>query len=231
MADNNRGFTPTPRKKNALDSKKLNLVAPCPTAPGKRSSLIWGVYSNNPRLTVYTGDPEDSSERTGYGKIAANLDTPTFFAFIEMLEAAAKSTEECKQKIDNKGFTWFGGKRSEVPVVVNSLIVGKDAEGCVWVSVVADNRPIIKFFIGPSEFHVLYHSTGKPFSKAEASSLYAVAYCQLLRNMVGNVLVTEYTEEVAKKPFNQTGGNNNQNGGGGGYNKPQNNGYTEDIPF
>ena len=230
MADNNRGFQPTPRKKNALDSKKLNLVAPCPTAPGKRSSLIWGVYSNNPRLTVYTGDPEDSTERTGYGKIAANLDTPTFFAFIEMLEASAKSTEECKQKIDNKGFTWFGGKRSEVPVVLNSLIVGKDAEGCVFISVVADNRPIIKFFIGPSESHALYHSTGKPFTKAESSSLYAIAYCQLLRNMVGNVLVSEYVEEVAKKPYNPQGGNNN-NQGGGGYSKPQNNSYAEDIPF
>lgn len=228
MSDNNTGFTPKPRKKNALDHKKLNLSAPCPTAQGKKSSLIWGVYSNNPRITVYTGDPEDNSERTGYGKIVANLDTPSFYAFIEMLEETAKSKVEFKQKIDNKGFTWIGGKRSELPVVLNSLVVGKDADGSVWISVIADDRPKIRFYILPGELVSLYHGDGTQFTKGEASSLYALGYCQILRNLVSIVLVNEYIEEAPKKPY--TPGGYNQNGS---YNKQNNNQstYQSEIPF
>lgn len=238
-------FKPAPRKKNALDHRKLNLTAPCPTAQGKYSALIWGVYSNNPRLTVYTGDPEDASERTSYGRITANLDTPTFFAFVEMLEAAAKSQTEIKQKIENKNYTWFGGKRSERPAVVSDLWVGKDKDGCVWISVLAENRPKIRFIIKPSEFYSLYHSDGTPFTKGEESSLYALGYCSILRNMVSNVLVNEYVEEVPKTPNNNRGGNqqggNNYNRGGnqgaGNYQQaPRNNDRDEsfvanDIPF
>ncbi len=225
MAENNTGFNAKPRKKNALDNRKLNLVAPCPTAAGKRSSLIWGVYSNNPRITVYTGDPEDGGERTGYGKIVANLETPTFYAFIEMLEQVSRSKEECKCKIDNKGYSFFGGKRSENPVVLNSLAVGRDVDGQVWISVIADNRPKIKFYIRPSEMTVLYNGDGNPYSKGEASSLFALGYCQILRNLVSIVLVNEYVEETPKKPY--VPGSNQ-----GGYNKQSNQGtYQNDIPF
>lgn len=228
MSDNNRSFQAAPRKKNALDHRKLNLSTPCPTAKGKYSNLIWGVHANNPRLTVYTGDPEDSSERTGYGRIAANLDTPTFYAFIELLERVARGTEECKYKIENKNYTWFGGKRSEVPVIVSNLWVGKDKDGAVWISITAENRPIIKFYINISDFHCMYHGDGNPFTKAEFTSLYAIAYCNLLRNMVSEILVNEYVEEAPKKPFDA---NKQNRGGGDSGNAKQQQPFGEDIPF
>lgn len=225
---NSRGFQVTPRKKNALDHRKLNLSAPCPTAQGKYSTLIWGVHANNPRLTVYTGDPEDSSERTGYGRIAANLDTPTFYAFVELLERISRGPEDCKFKIENKNYTWFGGKRSEVPVVVSSLWVGKDKEGAVWISITAENRPIIKFYINIPDFHAMFHGDGTPFSKAETSTLFAIGYCALLRNMVSELLVKEYVEEAPKKPFDAS--KQNRGGGDGNFNKPQAS-FGEDLPF
>lgn len=221
------GFNKTPRKKNALDNNKLTLRAPCPTAQGKKSSLIWGVYSNNPSITVYTGDPEDT---TNYGRIVANINITNFYAFIEMLEAMAKHDGESKKKIDLKGFTWFGGKRSEQPVVLNSLAVGKDADGGVWLSVIADNRPLIRFYILPDELTSLLHGDGSPYTKAEASSLFALGYCQILRNLVSIVLVNEYVEEAPKKPF-VPGGNNNYNKGNNNYNKPVDQSYQNEIPF
>jgi len=229
MADNNGGFQRTPRKKNALDNSKLRLSAPCPTAEGKRSSLVWGVYSNNPRITVYTGDPEDT---TDYGRIVANVDIANFYAFIEMLEATAKSPGECKQKMDNKGFSWFGGKRSENPVVLNSILVGKDADGGVWISVITDRRPMIKFYILPNDTTSLYHGDGSAYNKAEASALFTLGYCQILRNLVSIVLVNEYVEEAPKKPYVPGGGNNYNKGNSSNYNKPQaSSTFTDDIPF
>lgn len=232
---NNRGgFTPPARKKNGLDNKKLNLSAPCPTAPGKTSALIWGVYASNPRITVYTGDPEDSSERTGYGRIAASLDAPTFEVFLNMLKEAVDSTVEYKNKIENLNYTWFGGKRSENPVVVSSLWVGKDKDGLVWISVTAENRPLIKFIINNPEYHNLFHGDGVPFTKAEASTIYGKAYVKLLSGMMTHLLVSDYVEPEPKKPNAGSGGYQKQ--GGGGYNKPQGGGNNQasfgvDIPF
>lgn len=229
MADNNGGFQRAPRKKNALDNRKLSLSAPCPTAQGKKSSLIWGVYSNNPRITVYTGDPEDT---TDYGRITANIDITNFYALIEMLETVAKNPGECKDKMDNKGFTWFGGKRSELPVVLNSILVGKDADGSVWISVIADKRPMIKFYIMPNDTTSLYHGDGRPYTKAEASSLFALGYCQILRSLVSIVLVNEYIEEAPKKPYVPGGGNNYNKGNNNSYSKPQSSSeFQDEIPF
>ena len=236
MADNR--FQPPPRKKNALDNRKLNLSAPCPTAPGKTSSLIWGLYSNNPRITVYTGDPEDSGERNGYGRIQANLDGPVLFQFFELAKEIIAGPANKKAKVENLNFTFFGGKRSESPVVISELWVGKDNEGIVWLSVTADNRPKIKFPINNNTFHNLYHGDGTPVTKDESSVLWAKGYITLLSNVYGHLMVTEYTEPPPPKQQGNGGGqnrpgyNNNNSGGGGGYNSnSQRESITNDIPF
>ena len=62
------------REKICLDHNKLRLGTACPTAEGKWSSLVWGIHKNNPRITVYTGDPADNTSRTNNGAIRAELD-------------------------------------------------------------------------------------------------------------------------------------------------------------
>ena len=188
------------RKKTALEHRKLNLFAACPGYPDKLATLIWGVFANNPRLTVYTGDPSDNSEKNAYGRISANLDTPTFYAFIELLQRIAKSTVAITRKIKNKNFVWENGKRADEATNVSDLLVGKDADGGIWIGVFSENRPEVKFYIGPSDWHHLCNADDTPISKGEASELYALGYCNLLSNMVSNVLVDEYVEDTTHKP-------------------------------
>lgn len=86
-----------PRKKIALDNRKLSLFAPCPSAPGKTASLSWRLVSNNPRITVYTNDPADMTEKNGNGLIAAALDAPVFFMLMRLMYKiidAPNGTEE-----------------------------------------------------------------------------------------------------------------------------------------
>lgn len=207
MADN--GFKPTPRKKNCLDNPKLNLTAV--NGKNKKASLLWQLINNNPRIVVYTNDPDDQVD---YGKIAAKIDAPTFFAFMNLIEAAINAEGEFKAKIDNSNYSWSGGKRAETPTVESSLLAGKDAEGVVWVAVSAPRRPQIKFpFVNP-EFHSFAHKDGSPYTKGEMSKLMAKSYLDVLRLLMANLLMTEYVEPKPKEERSGGGrgnyGNNNQ---------------------
>ena len=206
MAFNNMA----PRKKIALDNRKLNLFAPCPSAPGKFASMSWRLVSNNPRITVYTNDPADMTEKNSNGLIAAALDAPVFFMLMKLLYKIVDAAPGTKEKIENKNFIFPGGKRSEKPVVVSEIIVGKDDDGVVFISVVAfdKTRPRIKFELVPGEFHSLYHQSGQQFTKAEASELFARGYIQCLEGLMTHLLVTEWVE-----PEKKDNGNNNRNGG------------------
>lgn len=216
MSDN-RKFTPAPRVKNALDNAKLKLSAPS-TASGKYANMVFSIVSNNPRITVYTGDPDDNTEKNGYGKIQANLDIYTWYAFLEKVKQIAATKEETKIKFENLNFTWFGGKRSEKPVVVSELWVGRDAQGVMWVSVLSSDsaRPKIKFPFGPTTYHRMITSDGQPVSKPELSSIYALSFARALDALSSQIFVKEYTEPKQKENnsggFRQNPGNTERSG-------------------
>jgi hypothetical protein len=245
MAD----FTPPPREKNALDHPKLALKAPTPgfeNATGKDkkvASLSWNVFANNPRITVYTNDPSEQGNRDkNYGKITANIDTPNFYRLMHFLYLMSdKATPNgTKMKIDNKNFTFPGGKRSERPEVVSTTWIGKDDEGAVWISVVApahQKRPIIKFVFGFDEFHHYAHGDGTPLTIAEFSPAAASAYVEELKGIMPVVIVDKY---VAPEPKDNNGGGNrgggnrsygnNNSGAGSGKSFGQGD-VDDDIPF
>lgn len=221
MAD----FVPNQRTKNALDNRKLNLSTKCPADQTKWSSLIWGIYANNPRITVYTNDPSDQGESKGYGKISANLDLPVFYMFLAKLSEVIDAKDEIKFKFENKNFIFPGGKRSEKPVTTSELWVGKDKDGIVWISVTAHNRPKIKFPFCPSDFHFLLNGDGSPVSAAEVSCLCAKAYVTILQNMMATMACNNYIEPTPKPQRGDSGGGWKPKQGGG------NNSYEEEIPF
>lgn len=207
MADRSN-FTPAPRKKIALDNRKLSLSAKCPSAPGKYSTLIWSLVNNNPRVTVYTNDPADATPKNDNGRISANMDAPNFFALLELLEQVSNAEGPTRMKIENKNFIFPGGKRSEKPVVVSELVVGKDDNGIIWISVLAydKERPKIKFQFLPNEFHNYIERSGEPFNPANLSKLYVKGYINLMRGIMTNLLVSEYVEPPKKEEGNNRGG-------------------------
>ena len=204
MSDNNSRFPE--RKKMVLDNDKLRLRAP--NAKGKMAALNWGLYSNNPRLTVYTHDPDDTVDN---GVIRAALDAPTFFAFLELLSEAINSREAFRKKIDNLNYTFPGGRRSETPSVVSSLIVGREDDGTIYVSIAAPRRPVVKFPFTNPEFHNFFHGDGTQYSKADISNVYARSYLRMLSTLMTTAMDSNYTPP---KPREDNGGN--RNGGGGG---------------
>lgn len=211
--------------KHGLNNPKTRLSAPCPTARGKQSTLGWDIWNNNPRVVVNTGDPNLANPSSQYGRITAAMEPPSFYALLEMIRTVANATEEVRYE-----FKLFAlgrnAQRGDQPRHASSIWVGRGADGEVFLSVVkkedADGWPVIKFPFAPpdSRFVKIHKQDGSEFSKAELSTKLAIAYANMLENMMGTLLITNYVEPEPFIPGNRGGGGGygNRGGGGGGYN-------------
>lgn len=199
MSQNQR-FQAPPRKKNALDEYKLRLSARPQQGAQKPSSLAFSVVKNMVHVDVYTNVPNDKDN----GRIRAAMDSPTFFAMLELLNLAIESNEPFSRKIENKNFTFYQGKRSEAPQIVSNTMVGKDKEGRVFLAVLAKDRPNIPFYFLPSSFHSLTMQDGSPVDEGTVSVIYAKGFLKLLYTLVPTVLSAEYVEPAPRDP--QQGG-------------------------
>lgn len=198
------------RKKIALDNSKLNLQAP--NAAGKMATLKFGFVNNNPRLTVWTNDPNDTTDN---GKITAALNLPVFFDWLEIIKDAAMAENGFKAAIENKNYIFPGGKRSETPVVTSRLIAGKDENGLVYVSVTAHQRPNLKFVFKTDSYHSFKDGQGNEMDRALASKYCALGFYNLMSRLYAHLAVSEFVE-IQPKQGGNGGGGFNRNGGGGG---------------
>lgn len=256
-----QGFRRPPPEKNALDNNKLQLSTPCPTpaGKGKYSTLKVEFVKNNPRFVVWTNDPEDTGERNNYGKIVAALDLPTMFMLFRLIEdvVAGPAGGEPVQ-LQNLNFKYPGGKRTDRPVLESKVFVGKDADGVVFISVIAfeEHRPKIVFPFLPTQYHNLMHRDGTPWEKGKLSEKFAVGFLDAIRPVINHLSVIKYVPPEPKNKDGQGGGGGyggrGGGGGGGGYQgggqggggyqggggqggggggNPDTSKYDEDLPF
>lgn len=227
-----------PKPKIALDNDKLKLHTPVSGQPGKKSSLTWGMYQNNPRIVVYTNCEASATRENDYGKITAALDAIAFEGLMDLLELITTSPNDTRYKLENSNFTFFGGRRSESPSVVSEVWVGKDKEGVMWISVTAQGRPKIKFEFMFSDYHHFFTADGNSLPKPTASVMACKAYCKVLSGMYKTMLVTGYIDPgIAKaaKEAKEAGGVGNYAGGQAKQYAAQaaapTNDFDDDIPF
>jgi len=219
------------KKKTALSNSKLSLSAPCPTAKGKFSVLKWELFQNNPRIIVRSNDPAEMNRERNFGQIIAPMGAPEFYAFLEMLKLSYESPGETKSRIENWNQDYVDGKRTTEPIHISDTWIGKDREGCVFISVISkkEDRPVIKFITAPADdrWHKFFHADGTQYTKAETSVIYAKAYYNMLTKVMANLICTEYVEPPPYVPGGGAGANYQQ--------KPNNaNNSTikdEDLPF
>jgi hypothetical protein len=163
---------------------RFSMFTNCPGNPTKRSRLAWTIRDGAPRITVYTNSPEDASN--SFGIISAPMNPETFFIFLDLFEKIALGPNGQKNKIDclsgfnlqTKTFDANGEKTLQ-----SEVWFGKDDSGIVWVSVVAPNRPKIKFEYRLSDFHKVTKGDGNSFTDAELSVLQAIATIVPIRDI------------------------------------------------
>lgn len=106
------------------------------------------------------------------------------------------------------------------------VLVGKDANGVCYMSVMRKDAPQVKFIFQPGRWVELADATTQqPLSQADISNLYSQAWAKTFAPLVTyalNVKVYDFRED------NQQGGGNNyqggNNGGGNNYNRGGNGG-------
>ncbi len=199
------------KAKNALNNSKLSLSAPCPGVGGKYSQLKFDIYQNNPRIVVRTNDPSEMTREKNFSQIVAAMDAPNFYAFLELLKTAYESTVETKNRIENWNYDFVEGQRSKEPIHLSDTWVGKDKDGCVFISVVSkkEDRPVIKFITVPGDnrWHKFYHSDGTQYTMAESSVILARSWYNLLSGLMSNIIVKEYVEPPPYVPGGGAGSN------------------------
>lgn len=213
------------RKKNALDGYSFSISVPVEGEQGKYSRLLFALSGNNLTLKVYTGISADQGNRNGL--IQANLEGINFFCFLEMIREALNATGEYKNKIEFNDYIYPAGKRSDKPVTISTVYVGRSNDGLIWLSIV-DNlkkeRPRIQFPFGAGRKHRFKHGDGSDYTKPEISQLFAKAFCNTLYQIGSHLMVTEY-----KEPQKKNQGNNNSNSTRNSYYNDNNNNSSNDI--
>lgn len=208
----NNGYTAPPRKKNIVDYAGLRLSAPPQTGSDKRPSLAVIVNKNKIRFDVYTNVPNDK----GNGNIRADLAPEQFFLFLDAFERVINAPGEDGYVMDIQDYLWTGQKRSDTPVTKTKLMVRKDKNGVMFISLLSydSERPRIKFnFTVPWKTQLVRN--GQEVTEAEISVMVARAYHKTLSSLVPVALTLHFEEpEVKDKGNNNTGGgyqNQNQN--------------------
>lgn len=241
MSDENKSFVK--RKLHALKQSKISISTPLPGNKGIYSKLRYDVFQGNPRIIVDTKDPNLGGQENKFGRIEAAMEPITFQCFLENLEKAIKAPSEFKEIIQCHNHEFSSQGRGDVAHLCD-VIVGKDGEGNVYISVIStkNNWPKIKFIyaLPDQRYHQMVHGDGTPWTKAEISIQVAKGHLQFLRESVPLVIQFQMDQTDPNSFGNKPGGNGGggwkgkgQGGGGGwkgnggggngggGWNKPQ----------
>lgn len=178
---------------------------------------------NAPRIVVYTNDDADKSMKQD--QIQGELDLITYMGFIDAINDAADPNKEfTSEVIELRNYIWMNGQRSEEPKTKAYLIVGRNENGTVFVSLkhFDPKRGTLKFEFGYSVYARMVSQEG-PVSPAVASRRIARAMARVW----GETMMTMWTEKtglpVPKQQ--QQGGFGNKQGGGFGGGQQQGGGF------
>lgn len=215
MADGNQNMNRA--RATALQEYRLRLTTTPVNGAPRAPTLGLNVRKNNPQIVVRTNVPNDPD----YGKIAADLDTTTFFVVAELIKRVADGPNNKKEVVKSLARRFVNGKRSD-PMPDTFIHVGKDESGLVWIAVQSWNkdRPLVRFPFAPPELQMLMHEDGNPWTPQELSVVYAHAWSKVMTEIAPHVIISEYTEPPPRDNNSGGGGggnwNNNRGGGGGG---------------
>lgn len=215
-------YQKAPRKKTVLDHPKLVLSAPNPAVRGKYAKAYFDVWDNNPRLVVATQDPGFMTKEDNFGRITAPLSPQTFSILIEQIKQVADHQGETKIAGDVMS-SWQGRPNDsdpKAPKLAATYVVGKNAEGCVYLSVIHHDKrwPRIQFIFGPDDQRWINYRdhTGEKLNRGLLSVIAAKAWANNWYKVVMDYIAQNY---VHPEPRNPQGGNRGGYGGGnrGGY--------------
>ena len=208
-----------PRPKGITDHPKFKLTGDL-NSDGKRPTFHPYLHQNSndssknaPRISVYTNVEADKATKQDH--IQGELDIIQFNCFIQAIEDAANpNITFSKEVVELRNYIWMNGQRSEEPKTKAYLIVGRNENGTVYVSLkhFDPKRQAIKFEFGYSTYARAVSNEG-PVEPSLASRRAAISYARLW----GGYMNDEYREKTGLPvPQQRPGFGGQQQGGFGG---------------
>lgn len=216
MADGNNFRQAPPRKPSVLQEFQLRLTA-APVQGSNRAPTLAVAHNNNKNqleLVVYTNVEGDKDN----GKIIVKPSYLDFEAICDTIHQVANGQPGSKATYEFKASRFVGGKPSDEPMTEAKVVVGKDNDGKVFIAVLHWNkeRPMIKFHFGPKvdkRSAVYVTADGASLSAADISAIYARGWANLMRGLVNQLAIDNYTVPA---PRENSGGQRQSWGQGGG---------------
>lgn len=203
--------------------REFSMAINGPVLPGAQRAprLTIGIYRNKPTISVKTNDPNDNGRDNG--RISAEPPIPDFFALKEALRRTIDNKSPHKYVINLKAKRFgAGGQLSQEKMLNVRILIGRGDDGVVYLSLIHWNkdRPMIRFNFAPSvngrEEIEWNDGTGAAMSPADASELYAGAWCTMIDTIVSHLMVTSYRPQEQRQGGGNGGSGYRGNGGGGG---------------
>lgn len=209
----------TPRPKGITDHPRFKLTGDL-NSDGKRPSFHPYLHQNandpsknSPRIVVYTNVEADRATKSD--QIQGELDLVQFDAFIQAVEDAANPLVPfTKEVIELRNYIWMNGQRSEEPKTKAYLIVGRNENGTVYVSLkhFDPKRPAIKFEFGFSVYGRYVSNDGQV-----EPSLASRRTAKAMAKMWSKYMLDEYgAKTTLPLPPQRPGFGGQQQGGFGG---------------
>ncbi len=217
--------TTAPKHKPIFFSRftmRAPLVVGGQARPDIESLMMFGIYRENPRITVKTNDPGD--EQNSYGKITGAMDPVTWGVLMQHIKDLIKNPVKDIKVIDNLN-NYKGGQKFDEPQHINRTLVGRDDDGRIWIKLLEEGRPSPTFYFGPPKYHNLIRMDKTPVPAGEASQLYAQAVVKMLTEVMttsmgkrddGEEDTAAANAQAAQRPAGQGVWQGRQGGGGGG---------------
>lgn len=144
-------------------------------------SLHWGVRMGFPRITVI---PERIQDGDNYNEkiITAPFNVPTLHLLLEYMEEVVNGEKGQYKSIECRNVKYVNGERTSETFVQSTVIVGKDKDGIIFITLVSEGKKRVKFSILPdSRWYRIYHNNTEVTDKAEISRVFGRAYIKAVR--------------------------------------------------
>ena len=205
------------RPKTILNHRALSMYAP--NGEGKFANMSFDIKKNDVLITVRTNIPADANN--DYGRLQALVPLDKFYVFLEMIEAAATGDRTFRWAYEHRDRKFIGqGKMTDGPVLIYRLVVGREENGVVYISVVLEKRPNIKFSFLNDTKTTFKDSDGNEMPKDLESKFLALGKVKAIRACLEMAAKELYKHPEPKQQGGQGGGGNwNRGGGQGGGNR------------
>ena len=227
---------PTEQSSKIISLDRYTLYSDSAAPNGRKARFVWSVREGAPRVTVFTNDPNDSDPKQ---MISAPLDPVTFMSIMDLINKVSVAKEETRFIVDCMIAVRDTEGKFIDKTVLGQLAVGRDGQGLVWISFIAEGRPKIKFFFTSNNMAIFKKADGTPMSEGEISALTAQATVRCLVPVMTSLFkeaAVEYSNRPKQPP--RTGGSFQSKGGGAAYpsestrtTKAEESFSNDDIPY